>query len=69
MFSKFNAAYRLRERYYYYFLYEKSPITSTFLDVFVKHLNSLLLHLLMCFQMLFVRLAVPANKFHLPHIQ
>jgi len=47
------------------FLYERSQITSTFLDMFFKYLNSLLLHLLMCFQMPFARLAVLANELQL----
>lgn len=63
-FGMFGAAHRLQERSYF-FLYEQSQITSTFLDVFFKYLSSLLLHLLMCFQMLFARLAVPANELQL----
>lgn len=64
VFSMFGAAHGPREPSYF-FLNEQSWITSAFLDVFFKHLNSLLLHLLMCFQMLFARLAVPANELQL----
>lgn len=65
VFGTVSAAHGALQEQRYFFLYEQSQITCTFQDVFSKHLNSLLLHLLMCFQMLFARLAVPANELQL----
>lgn len=49
-----------------FFLKEQLQIISTFLDVFFKHLSSLMLHLLMCSQLLFAKLSVHAIELQLP---